>query len=69
MREEGEIKGMMLLGEGNSKINLHLRQTSIILTSHLRVVNKNLVNMEFDETYFGQTRFMCSLYVEEECSV
>lgn len=54
---------MMLPGEeGDSKINLHLKQTFGTLPSYLRAVNNDLLNMGFDKTYFGQTRLMWDLY-------
>lgn len=58
-RRKKEIKVMMLPGEeGDSKINLHLKQTFGTLPSYLRAVNNDLLNMGFDKTYFGQTRLM-----------
>lgn len=50
----------MLIGEEeeNSKINPHLRQTFGTLTSCLRVVNKDLVNVEFDEMRIGLMGFL-----------
>lgn len=58
-RRKKEIKVTMLPGEeGDSKINLHLKQTFGTSPSYLRAVNNDLVNMGFDKTYFGQTRLM-----------
>lgn len=60
----------MLLGEeGNSKTNLHLKQTFGTLTSYLKAVNNDLVDMELDKTYFGQTRLLQGMYLEEDCSM